>query len=564
MLDLLKSILRINMIKSLYIKNYILIDELEIDFSGGFTVFTGETGAGKSIIVGALSLLLGERADTKVIGPFNNQAEIIACFDVGNNNEARHWLDENELANDDELQLRRTLNNEGRSRLWINGRPSNASMVRQLGQSLVQIHGQHDQVRLLKSTEQLKILDASASYVELLQQTRQTAANWHDLNKQLQELYEAGSLSNEQSQLLEYQYEELENLNLSATEYEQLHQDLQTATHAVDLEVSISQALDTLKDNDSSVQLSLNQLISKLQQTRGYDFTSVCQMLSESVINIDEAYSELSEALTGIDSDPASQQQIENRLDQIYQVARKQKITPEQLHDHFLQLQATLKQHASQSEHKTSLQQALDLAMNKYQNIADKLSIARKTAAQSLAGNICKLIHTLGLPEAELSIEVEPTNHSSPNVLGNDKVEFMIAINKGQPFQALSKTASGGELSRISLAIEVCNNAFKNHSSFVFDEVDTGVGGATAEMIGQMMFRLGDKHQIFTVTHLPQVAGQANQHLLVRKKSKAQYTVSSLQELNHEQRIQELARMSGGQNITEATLAQAREFLKTA
>ncbi|MCF6300593.1 MAG: AAA family ATPase [Proteobacteria bacterium] len=254
MLDLLKSTLRLNMIKSLYIKNYILIDALEIDFSDGFTVFTGETGAGKSIIVGALSLLLGERADTKVIGPFSDQAEIIASFDVSNNNEALYWLEENELGNnnDDELQLRRTLNNEGRSRLWINGRPSNASMVRQLGQSLVQIHGQHDQVRLLKSQEQLKILDASASYTELLQKTQQAAASWHDLNKQLQELYEAGSLSNEQSQLLEYQYEELENLNLSATEYEQLHQDLQTATHAVDLELSISQALDTLKTNDNS------------------------------------------------------------------------------------------------------------------------------------------------------------------------------------------------------------------------------------------------------------------------------------------------------------------------
>ena len=554
------------MLQTLFIKNFVLIDQLEIDFDSRMSVFTGETGAGKSIIIGALSLALGQRADTQAIGPFADDTEIIAEFNIANNPAALQWLEDQDLSQDDELIIRRTINQQGRSKQWVNGRPTPSGVVKDLAQYLLQIHGQHDQIRLLKNHNQLLILDQSGDHELLLKQVTEAAKKIKQIEQEKTRLAEAGSLNPEQLQLLQYQFDELEALSIQADEYEQLHDALQLASHAQDLITTADQAMQLMGGEDSSAEHQLNLVINQLKHAKGHDFSVICEMLEESLINITEAQNELQMVVDGIDSDPENLTRIESRLQQISQVARKQNVMPELLYQHHQDLSQSLADHADMANSQSALDQQLEQATTHYQGLSVQLSEQRVQAADKLANHITEMIRDLGLPEAKLSIQVNHQAEGNPGNLGNDQVEFMIAANKGQSAQPLNKTASGGELSRISLAIEVStqkNQQGKQRQSFIFDEVDTGIGGATAEKVGHIMQQLSQSNQVFAVTHLPQVAGHAHDHLLVSKSSQGKYTTSRIEHLNEEQRIQELARMSGGQNITEATLAQAREFLKT-
>ncbi|TDR22415.1 DNA repair protein RecN [Marinicella litoralis] len=551
------------MLQSLYIKNFVLIEQLEIDFHPRMSVFTGETGAGKSIIIGALSMALGNRADTQAIGPFDEQSEIIAEFVIANNPSAHDWLQEQDLLNGDELIIRRTFNRQGRSKQWVNGRPTPSGMVKELSQFLVQIHGQHDQIRLLKNQNQLQILDQAGDFDLLLKQTQEAVKHIHAIEQQLEDLQAAGSMSHDQVQLLQYQFDELEQLALADNEYESLHQSLKTAAHAQELTQNIDDSIQRLSADDSSVEVQLGHIINKLKLAKGHDFSVVCQMLEESLINVNEAQNELQSVLEAIENNPDDLQQIESRIEQISHIARKQNVMPELLFQQHQDLSETLQTHADLAINQQKLNDDLDSALNKYRSLAAKLSTQRKKSAQDLSNKITTMIKQLGLPEAQFSIQVELQDDAKPKMLGNDHIEFMIAANKGQSAQPLNKTASGGELSRISLAIEVSTQQDQLQQAFIFDEVDTGIGGATAEKVGHIMQQLSNNNQVFAVTHLPQVAGHAHDHLLVSKSSQGKYTTSVIEHLSTEQRIQELARMSGGQNITDATLAQAKEFLKT-
>jgi DNA repair protein RecN (Recombination protein N) len=552
------------MLQTLYIKNFVLIDQLEIDFHDRMSVFTGETGAGKSIIIGALSLALGSRADTQTIGPFADGSEIIAEFNIKANIKATNWLKEQDLLNSDELIIRRTFNQQGRSKQWINGRPAPSGMVKELSQYLVQIHGQHDQIRLLKNHNQLQIVDQAGNHELLLKQTAEAAKTIRELEHQMDRLKAAGSMGNEQVQLLQYQFDELDQLDLGAHEYEQLHESLKTASHAQELIQNIDNAVAVLGEDDNNTEQQLAGIINKLKHSQGHDFGDICQMLEEALININEAQSELKSVAETIDSNPEHLSKIESRIEQINHVSRKQQVMPELLYQHQQQLQVTLDTHANLAKEQQQLDDQLDDANQQYRQVAANLSEQRQQAANKLAKNITKMIRDLGLPEAQFTIQLTHQEDGAAKISGNDQVEFMIAANKGQSAQPLNKTASGGELSRISLAIEVSTQQ-KNmqHQVFIFDEVDTGIGGATAEKVGHIMQQLSQNNQVFAVTHLPQVAGHAHDHLLVSKSSKGQYTTSKIKHLSRDERIQELARMSGGQIITEATLAQAKEFLKT-
>lgn len=552
------------MLQSLYIKNFVLIDQLEIDFHERMSVFTGETGAGKSIIIGALSMAMGNRADTQTIGPFADGSEIIAEFNIKANDNAIKWLTEQDLYNSDDLIIRRTFNQQGRSKQWINGRPAPSGMVKELSQYLVQIHGQHDQIRLLKNNNQLLIVDQAGSHDLLLKQTAEAAKVIREIEHKIDSLQAAGSMNHDQVQLLQYQFDELAQLNLGAQEYEQLHESLKTASHAQELMQSIDSAVATLGDNDNNTEQQLSSIINNLKHSQGHDFGDVCQMLEEALININEAQTELKAVAETIDSDPENLSKIESRIEQINHVARKQQVMPELLYQHHQQLQETLNTHANLANEQRKLDTQLSDAIKHYRQVAANLAKKRQQAANQLAKDITKTIRELGLPEAQFSIQLTHQNDEPAKTNGNDQIEFMIAANKGQSAQPLNKTASGGELSRISLAIEVSTQQ-KNtqHQAFIFDEVDTGIGGATAEKVGHIMQQLSQNNQVFAVTHLPQVAGHAHDHLLVSKSSKAQYTTSKIKHLSRDERIQELARMSGGKNITEATLAQAKEFLKT-
>ncbi len=554
------------MLQSIYIKNYVLIEQLEIDFNQHMTVFTGETGAGKSITIGALSLALGARGDTSVIGAFGETCEVVVSFDIANHSAVRQWLNDNDF-DDDNLMIRRTLNKQGRSQLWINGSPTPAHLVKALGRYLVQIHGQHDQIKLLNSTTQRQLLDRSGDYGELLTQIADVTEALKQLDSDRLALQQAGSLSAEQQQLLDYQYQELHELDLKKGEYEQLHQDLLQVSHAQDIQQVCQQTIHDLDESDHSVRQVLAQHMNQLKQLKGFDATQVCQMLDEALINVQEAIQYLSDHVSRIEHDPEQQNTIEQRLEQITHIARKQNTQAEQLHDHQQRLAEQLYQHQHQSEQQAALDKKRQELRQQYNDISQQLSQARQKAAQQLATKITDMIQQLGLPEAQLSIQVSPSefnDDNKPQSHGLDHIEFMIAVNKGQTPQALSKTASGGELSRICLAIEVVGQNH-DHSAFVFDEVDTGIGGATASKVGAIMRKLSKQHQVFAVTHLPQVAGQAHDHILVSKSSDQSQgiTRSAIQHLNREQRIQELARMAGGETITETTLAQAEEFLKT-
>lgn len=550
------------MLQSLYIKNFVLIEQLELDFHRQLNVFTGETGAGKSILIGALSLLLGGRADAKVIGSFAEQCEIIGSFEIIGNPQVQQWLTDNDLADGDELMVRRTLSTNGRSKIRLNGRPTTVTQIRQLAPSLLKIHGQHEQIKLLDNRQQKAILDNSGDHQNQLQATAQAYRKFKEYQQQQQQLIQAGSLSEEQLQLLEYQLTELEQLNLQAQEYQNLYQQLDTVANAQSLIDNIEQVLQRLQDSDWNAQTQLSQSIQQLQQSQGKDFTTIAQMLDEAMINITEACNELTAEQKTIDNDPEQQQQIEQRLATISQTARKHKVSPETLFDHHQQLLAQKERHQQQQQSDQKLKQQLQNALADYQKQAQKLHQARCHTATKLAQNISKVIQQLGLKQAKLNIEVTPQVEQQPQIDGNDRVEIMIAANQGQAFQALNKTASGGELSRISLAIELCCQAETNCQSFVFDEVDSGIGGATAEKVGKIMQTLATNRQVFAVTHLPQVAGHADQHYKIDKQTHNGHTTTTVTELNQQQQIEELARMTGGQTITPATIAQATEFLK--
>ncbi len=554
----------IKMLQSLYIRNFVLIDQLELDFHPKMSVFTGETGAGKSILLGALSLALGARGEVGKLGPFATNCEIIAYFDIQNNKQAQNWTSHNEWPTENnELIIRRQINEQGRSKLWINGRPAPANQVQELGQSLIQIHGQHDQIKLLQTQTQRSIIDAHGQLTPQLEDTAQAYINYQALLKEQNVLQQTGALNEEQKQLLRYQCDELDQLALGIDEYEQLHQQLTTATYAQDLILNIEQGLNNLQDGEHNALNFLAKTHNQLKEAQGMDFATIVAMLDESMINVTEAYNELKNQQQQIDNDPELLHEIEQRLDLINTIARRQKVMPELLYGHHQQLLEQLQQSVDLAQKQARLENDLSLSLQIYQQKAQLLSQARTQAANTLSQQITEMIQQLGLPEARFRIDVSYEKDKSAKKDGNDRVEFMVAINKGQTFQPLSKTASGGELSRISLAIEVCCQRQNNNSqSFIFDEIDTGIGGATAEKVGAIMQQLSRDNQVFAVTHLPQVAGHAHDHLLISKSSVGEHTTSKVTHLNKQQRIEELARMTGGETITKATLAQAKEFLK--
>ncbi len=556
------------MIISLYIENFVLIDRLELSLQGGFSVFTGETGAGKSIVVGALSLLLGERADLSQIGGHGPQCEIQAIFDVSNNRAAQQWLEEQGLQTDaaqavNELELKRQINENGPSRLWLNGRPTTARSIRTLADHLVQIHGQHDQIRLLQPREQLRIVDAAGVEAHRLKALRECQQQHARLQKELAEIESSGAMGAEQLELLEYQLNELDELDLGADELDALHQELDQLTHAVELKQAIDHSLSDLADGDDNIEALLNSVMERLRKARGYDFSDITQMIDEARINLNEAHHELNQVQDHLSVDPERQNAVEKRLEQIFAAARKHKVTAEQLHAHHRALQAKRQQHDDNSNAREERQLALSECLHEYAELATQVHQQRVQAAQRLAERITELIRNIGLPDAAFRIDIEHSPHA-PSAEGWDVASFQLCSNPGQSFTPLNKTASGGELSRVALAIEVSKKQRDQAQTFVFDEVDTGIGGGVAEMIGQLMHDLASDNQVLAVTHLPQVAGMADQHLRVSKQvdNHKNATSSQVHELDRSERIQELARMSGGQKITEATLAQAREFLR--
>lgn len=544
-----------SMLKSLFIKNYVLIKQLDLDFSNGFHAFTGETGAGKSIIVGALSLILGNRADYSVIRSGEKKCEISALFDITKNLQAQDWLTQQDIDINDEIECRRVITADGRSKSWINSRPCSNASLKQLGTLLVQIHGQHDQIKLNNAKYQLDIIDETGDYQSQLTEMEHCATHYQQINSKLKDIELAGALNESDSQLLQYQFQELEQLNLTATELDDLHSQQKLLTHAVETIDNLENSLALLENN------GITDVIVSLQKINALDLTEILSMLDEVSINLNEVESQLQSKHDDIEVNPEKLHQVESRLEQIYQTARKHNVSTEFLYQHTLDLSAKLELNSTQKENREKLLAQKNAIIKHYNKIALKVSKLRKETSETFADKTSKIIQQLGLGKAQFLVNIAHNSEAAINKLGQDSCTFEVIMNPGQAPQVMSKTASGGELSRIALAIEICKKQDGQSTSFVFDEVDAGIGGAVAETVGKLMRKLSLTQQVFAVTHLPHVAGLSHHHYLVSKQEVAGLTESSVDLLDQQQRVQELARMSGGSNITETTLQQAKAFM---
>lgn len=555
------------MLLHISVQNYAIVDHLDLELHEGMSVITGETGAGKSIMLDALSLTLGARTDSSVVRPGADKADILSSFDISNIPEAQQWLKERELWSEAQCILRRVITREGRSRAYINGTPCPLADLKALGELLIDIHSQHEHQSLLKTDTHRRLLDEFAGASELTRAVYSLAQRWRTTQQQLEQLSANEEEQRARRQLLTYQLEELETLALNAGELEQLEHEHKSLSNSEVLLETCHQIIDSCRENDSNNILStLASLLQRAQSLNGAPqaFIQATELLSSAQIQIEEAVSEFNHFADYFEADPQRQQWLEERLNAIYTLARKHRVQPEQLHNLQNQLSAELAALDADDASLEHLQQAAALLVDEYQQKAQALSKQRSLAAKKLARAVMQQLHMLGMPDGEFSVSLQTTNNPAPALHGLESIEFLVSANRGQPLRSLAKVASGGELSRISLAIQVITAQTSRVPTLVFDEVDVGIGGPTAEIVGQLLRQLGETGQVLTVTHLAQVAAQGHQHLFVHKERKQKTTHTAVKRLSYEQRVEEVARMLGGIDLTDESLQHARKILDNA
>lgn len=555
------------MLVHLSIHNYAIVDHLDLELSAGMSAISGETGAGKSIMLDALGLCLGDRADSGVVRPGSDKADILASFDLADIPEARAWLAERDLDSDGPCILRRVITAEGRSRGYINGSPCPQGDLKALGELLIDIHSQHEHQSLLKTDTHRRLLDEYAGSQELARQVQLAAQRWKQTRNELERISSQGDEQRARHQLLSYQLEELENLALGDNELEQLEQEHKALSNAESLLGACRQVLDLCSESDagnvlSALTASLNRLGAFSDQ--GGALGEASNLLASAQIQIEEAVGELNRFIDHFDADPQRQQFLEERLDTIYTLARKHRIQPTELATLQQQLFEELEGLNADDEAGERLAEELAAYERHYLEKAAELSALRGNAADSLAATVQQEMQALGMPGGRFSIQLQALESTEPNGNGLEAVEFLVSANPGQPLRGLAKVASGGELSRISLAIQVITAQTSRVPTLVFDEVDVGIGGPTAEVVGQLLRRLGERGQVLCVTHLPQVAAQGHQHLFVHKRQGEGATSTAVSQLDESGRIEEIARMLGGVDLTEESLAHARKMVTSA
>ena len=555
------------MLVHLSVHNYAIVEHLDLELDRGMSVITGETGAGKSIMLDALGLTLGDRADSGVVRPGAEKADILATFDLADIPEAQTWLQERDLDNDGPCILRRVITAEGRSRSYINGTPCPQGDLKALGELLIDIHSQHEHQSLLKPDTHRRLLDEYAGATDLARQVQLAAQRWRQTRQELDRLSNSGDEQRSRHQLLSYQLEELESLSLGEDELEQLEQEHKNLTNAESLLSICRQVVEQCSENDSGN--VLNALTASLHRLGSVNdsptaLSEATNLLSSAQIQVEEAMGELNRFLDHFDADPARLQQLEERLDAIYTLARKHRIQPTEVATLQQKLLDEIETLNANDEAIERLENELSSFARHYKEKARKLSDLRHRAAPELATAVEHEIQRLGMPGGRFSIELKanPEKELLPN--GLEHVELLVSANPGQPLKALAKVASGGELSRISLAIQVITAQTSRVPTLVFDEVDVGIGGPTAEIVGQLLRRLGDRGQVMTVTHLPQVAAQGHQHLFVHKVRESEATRTAVSKLSKTERIEEVARMLGGIDLTKESLAHAKKMVVTA
>jgi len=548
------------MLKHIVIRDYAIVDALDIELEGGMTVITGETGAGKSIMLDALGLCVGDRADSRTVRPGAKRAEITAVFTLSDIPSASQWLKERELDDDaDECILRRTVTADGRSKAFINGVPATLAETGELGELLVDIHSQHAHQSLLRKSHQRDMLDAFAGASELAQALAETAQQCERLTIEFERLANQNEADTARLELLRYQVNELEELGLQSAEIEILEAEQKELANAGFLLESAGQAAEGCEVQSEEIRR-----LRGLMADERHNFAAVAnirEMLSSAEIHLDEARSELTRYADGIELDPSRLAEVDQRLEAIYDLARKHRVMPERLFEHHLALNAELEGLDGGDERLDQLRAEIKNARAEYSKLASRLTNQRTKAAVEIADKVSSILSKLAMERCSIKIALTPHAPESYHPRGNEDVEFLISTNPGAEPGPLAKIASGGELSRISLALQVAAAENATAPTMIFDEVDVGIGGAVAEVVGDLLHHLSARVQVLCVTHLPQVAAKGDQHLQVSKAGDKNSVSTTLATLDTQSRISEIARMLGGMKITESTLAHAREML---
>ncbi|NOY67676.1 MAG: DNA repair protein RecN [Gammaproteobacteria bacterium] len=555
------------MLNHIQIRNFAIVDELSIDFSDGMSALTGETGAGKSILLNAINLCLGDRADSNNIRHGEDRAEISASFNIDPESPAYHWLHEQEIDQGEECLIRRVINREGRSKGFINGSPMPMQSLKELGEMLVDIHGQHEHQSLLKRDIQRQLIDDYAGNDNLLDSLKKNHRLWRQKNSQLDTLKQSANERQSRLELLHYQVEELNKLELQPSEFSALSEEQSKLANAEKLQTTTQQCLHQLYENEqNNIHQSLSQTTRSLEELIAADpkLKNITDMLNNATIQIQESSSDLRDYVENIELDPKQLSQVDERLGLIMELSRKHQVKPNELTALHSQLTEELSNINTADKNLGLLQNELNELEKQYHNIANQLSAQRTKAAKQLNKKVTSTIRELGMPSIEFSIRFDKADTPEINANGYEKIEFMISPNPGQPEQPLRKIASGGELSRISLAIQTALADATHIPTLIYDEVDAGIGGPTAEVVGKKLRALGNKGQVFCITHLAQVASQAHHHLHVSKQISKNNTSSSILQLDEQQRINETARMLGGIEITDQSLSHAREMISLA
>lgn len=555
------------MLVHLSVHNYAIVEHLDLELQRGMSVISGETGAGKSIMLDALGLALGDRADSSVVRVGADKADILASFDLEDIPDARAWLAERDLDNDGPCIMRRVITAEGRSRGYINGTPCPQGDLKALGGLLIDIHGQHEHQSLLKADTHRRLLDEYSGSQELARQVQLAAQRWRQTRQTLERLSNTSEDQRARHQLLSYQLEELEALSLDEGELEQLEQEHKNLANSEQLLDTCRQVLDMCSESDAGNVLSA--LTASLQRLTGVQnqpgaLGEAVELLASAQIQVEEAVGELNRFMDHFDSDPQRQQALEERLDSIYTLARKHRVQPAELPALQQRLLEELEGLNADDEALERLGEELNAYARHYQEKALELSGIRQRAAEALAAAVESEIQRLGMPGGQFTVTLKPNAEGEHLPHGLEQVEFLVSANPGQPLRPLAKVASGGELSRISLAIQVITALTSRVPTLVFDEVDVGIGGPTAEVVGQLLRRLGERGQVLTVTHLPQVAAQGHHHLFVHKARGNDETHTAVAALRGSERVEEIARMLGGVDLTEQALAHAQQMISTA
>jgi len=555
------------MLTHIDIKNFVLIEQLSLDLNAGLTVITGETGAGKSIIMDAIELALGQRADNSTVRQGADQCEITLIFDVQKNSAAVEWLTAHELNSDDECIIRRVISSDGRSRATINNVPSPLQQIKDLASILINIHGQHQHQALLKRSYQREFLDAYANHFELSNQVKLFYDSWNLIQTELNSLLNDQQDHSAEITLLTDQIAELDACELQPDSYERLDLEHKQLASIDSQLLHLNQAYQLLSQQEDGNVLDQLDLIERALQSEKNllpQLNNGLELVNSAALSLQEANSELEKILSALEPNPERLLEVENRLEKIHHLSRKHRIKANDLHSLQETLEIRLHSLIHSETRATELKMQLDKVNADYQKAATQLSSSREKAATKLSKAISAQMQELSLSGANLKIEVQPQLNSTPRADGQDIIEFLVQTNPNQPLNSLAKVVSGGELSRISLAIHVTTGQQMTIPTQIFDEVDVGIGGPTATIVGKLLRQLGTQSQILCITHLPQVAANGHDHLYVYKNTDKNKASTTIIRLSREQRAQELARMLGDLTLNANAIAHAENLLSNA